>query len=981
MAFPQNPLSAYLPATYTAGATYESNVRGLEKLSLEGSSSDISNAKPHTVEVSKIRFTQNSVSPYFSDGTSVEELAQKLASGELSVGIIKLIRVVRYQNQLWSIDNRRLRAFKDGLVDKVQVLMVDLKDPNVAKEFWAKKTGKSAIESGILRREQSVGAQHFESAIYAFNKIVLNWTFEQIEQPMPGYKKQALSDSYENRITYYDSFEPLILEEVRAILHMGIQEAEQRSPFRFSLIRFKVAKKADNPTEIKFGILPGSEKEVKSGDALLLESKGYPKVRLTALANYSPLNSTTPELSFKVVVDADLLQEFPQAFEKDQEWTGKALGSLITLQRIYEACKKGQERSPTSLENSIIKNAPHVWNEPSSHPLNSKLNPSQVEALSKFLQLKEGLFLIQGPPGTGKTTTVVELLRLLQERGEKILVCAPANKAVQILAKRFMDLYPEIPIILVGAEEPPSDSSLNRIFMDSWCYQKMLFLTKVSDTLGSFQPRKIAEGNPKLLPDRVKNAYQGLQELCREFSAFVKEVEKYRLSCLQGLELQNSRFQEAINSYSSIIASQECPWKEVAFYYAQEEAPTVQMPKFISQARSYLSTASVTLSSLQYKLKMAQENETSGGLEAELINHSQLIFSTLSVSGQQRMKNALSVDTLIIDEAGQAVEAETLIPMGANPKKCLLIGDIRQLPATVISQDAEKLRFGRSMMERLIEGCKQSYEMLKIQYRMHPEISRWPSLKYYNGELANHDSVSSPQHTLKEMHPFLAPYSFINIEGKEKRGPLGRSFFNPAEVKSAALIVNYLAKQRLINVEKNVAIISFYAEQVNQINGAMRNRYPNIRVNTVDGFQGEESNIVIISCVRANLEQQIGFLKHSKRLNVALTRAKFSLIILGNKATLMRSDISELVVDANERKVLFEESVLQSLVAKATTPQKQKGKPFNAKQSATQVKTNQKTELCRYYALFSCYKGSQCSFAHGTTELNQKGTSSFNHKK
>ena len=159
---------------------------------------------------------------------------------------------------------------------------------------------------------------------------------------------------------------------------------------------------------------------------------------------------------------------------------------------------------------------------------------------------------------------------------------------------------------------------------------------------------------------------------------------------------------------------------------------------------------------------------------------------------------------------------------------------------------------------------------------------------------------------MEKSFSFLGPYSFININGKEQNGPLGRSFFNQTEVKSIALIIDYLAQVCLIKVEEHVAVISFYAEQIHQINTALKSKYPNIRVNTVDGFQGGESDIIIISCVRANLDKQIGFLKDAKRLNVALTRAKFSLIILGNKSTLMRSDIAELVSDAGERNTLYE---------------------------------------------------------------------------
>ncbi len=929
-----------------------------------------SSQKTCKMEVSKIRFTQQTVSPYFSDGiTKVETLAQQLARGEVLAKDIPSIRVVRHKNQLWSLDNRRLRAFKDGLVETIDVMMVDLKDPNIAKEFWDKLSSKSATESGIIRKETLTNAQLFESPIYVFTKIVLNWTFEQIELPMPSYKKTPLPDSYNHRSTYYKSFEPLIFEEARAILHTGIQEAsaEQKSRFRFSLTNLKAAKKADNASEIKFSVLPGSEKDMKSGDVLLFENKKNPNVRLIALTIYNPQGIASSEFSFRAVINTDLLQKYRYAFEKGEEWEAKALGSLVTLQRMYEACQNAQGMQPTSLENSIInghnesssrfglglqnlRGRYHLGliHEPISEYLGysskatnlqevdfqaSGLNPSQIETITKFLQLPEGLFLVQGPPGTGKTTTIIQLLSALQQQGKKVLVCAPANKAVQILAKRFMDKFPKVPIILVGAEDPPPDSTLNDIFMDSWHDRQKLVLTQIGETILDLQLHKLIAGDAKFFSSRLENAYETLVGTIKKFSSFVENIEKYELTCLKELDLQQAKFEEAIGHYWELISSEEFPWEETALYYAKKEDALIEMPSHVSLARSYLSKISIILSSLQEQLQIAESNETSTGLQAELLNHSQLIFCTLSVSGQQRMKNITSINTLIVDEAGQATEAETLIPLTiANPQKCLLIGDIKQLPATVISQDAEKLKFGRSMMERLIRDCDYPYAMLDTQYRMHPEISRWPSQHYYGGELKNHSSVCAPEHAIKGMEksfPFLGPYAFINMNGKEQKGPLGRSFFNQTEVKSIALIIDYLAKSCLIKVEEHVAVISFYAEQINQINTALKSKYPNIRVNTVDGFQGGESDIIIISCVRANLDKQIGFLKDAKRLNVALTRAKFSLIILGNKPTLMRSDIAELVADADERKVLFEEEVLQKLVVKKPVIQKQKNTTNN----------------------------------------------------
>ena len=159
---------------------------------------------------------------------------------------------------------------------------------------------------------------------------------------------------------------------------------------------------------------------------------------------------------------------------------------------------------------------------------------------------------------------------------------------------------------------------------------------------------------------------------------------------------------------------------------------------------------------------------------------------------------------------------------------------------------------------------------------------------------------------------------------------------------------------------------------------ALTTKYPKIKANTVDGFQGGESDIIIISCVRANYEKQIGFLKASKRLNVALTRAKFSLIILGNQPTLARSDIAELVTDAKKRDVFFTQKVihtlrqnLQSLPKNPKKPPTKNKQTFSADQkrvtktAKSQSKSDQKTQVCFEFARSSsCRFGERCKFQH-----------------
>ncbi len=1008
------------------------------------------------MKVREVAFSQATVSPTFSDGRLLIDMVRQLTSGKLGPYDIEPIRIVKHNGKWTTLDNRRLRAFMDAFVDMIPVVKFDLKNPLVAKEFWDKKSNKSLTNGGTIRTPfPNDSKQNYDQGIYVFNKRVLNWTFEQIALPNPSLTKVALPDRYSSRIEQYKSFEELLIEEARAILQNGLEltNLEKEHAFRFLLSKFKPAKNPANPTEMKFDVLPESERDVKSGDALLLEYAENPRVRLIALTSYSESDVDNSKLSFKVVVDQALIAQFPLAFAAGQKWNARAIGSLITLQRMFEACTTFSERTETFLERSIWSGNlfPHGPQQDIDSPITlqrmfgafrtfpdwsddvfsngsqqittslslsleenqlfSTLNCPQYEAIEKFLQIKQGLQLIQGPPGTGKTTTVIKLLRALQRRGERILVCAPSNKAIHILAERFIHDFPDIPVILVGVEQKlPPDGSLNSIFLNSWCSEKLGALKELERRLWDFEPSKVVNGSMKFLPNRIAAVSKEVVRCAKDVTELIEKIVVYAFSFLDNLLIKKSEILEALTEYHNLISSQTPEaWQEVAHYVKMQKVSVpYEMPRLISSARFFLSTISVALFSLQTKLAVAEKDPSKNGLEGQLLDHAKILFTTLSVSGQQRLKNMQPVDTLIVDEAGQAVEAETLIPLRANPKKCLLIGDIQQLPATVISQNAERLKFGRSMMERLARDCEQPYSMLKIQYRMHPEISHWPSRQYYQGKLENHESVCDKQHaigTTKDIFPFLAPYAFININAKEGRGPSGHSFINIPEVVATTSIINYMAQELLIKVVNRVAIISFYAAQVSRIYEALKGRYPGIKVNTVDGFQGGENDIVIISCVRANLEKQIGFLKESKRLNVALTRAKFSLIILGNKPTLIRSDIANLVANADQRGLLFEEGVLQKLRTPKKEPLKQisdagyrkrgelpgrvptklitnhpSKKKANVASSpsshsfppAARQSSNYKTQLCHFFMNdpSSCSKGERCHYAHGETELH-----------
>ncbi len=309
---------------------------------------------------------------------------------------------------------------------------------------------------------------------------------------------------------------------------------------------------------------------------------------------------------------------------------------------------------------------------------------------------------------------------------------------------------------------------------------------------------------------------------------------------------------------------------------------------------------------------------------ARAIDESDVVCATLSGSGMAVLGLCKGrFDALIVDEAAQAVEPATLIPLRLHPRVTVLVGDPRQLRATVISASSTKAGYGRSLFERL-ESLGVRSDMLRTQYRMNPAISAFPSREFYGGRLADaprllHRPLPEPwnaQSSAQQWSP--PPYRFFNLtQSREARsGRDGISLRNPTEARFAVRLFGHLAKKMRPGstphwFSSHVGVITPYKHQVR----ALRREFSMLlgsaagkalEISTVDGFQGREKNVIIVSCVRANQSGGVGFLRDQNRLNVAITRAKHALYILGNASTLSAGSPAwqRLVQDAQTRKFL-----------------------------------------------------------------------------
>ena len=413
-----------------------------------------------------------------------------------------------------------------------------------------------------------------------------------------------------------------------------------------------------------------------------------------------------------------------------------------------------------------------------THFRNKGLNESQQQAVTAILN-NEHISIVHGPPGTGKTTTLIEAIVQLVQKGEKVLVSAPSNTAVDHLSKGL--LQQGINLLRVGNA------------------------TKVDELIFNHTP----EG--KL---NNSKALKEIKELKKRAEEFRRMALKYKRS-----------FGKAEREQRSLL------FKEVK--------------------------------NIRTEIKKLQHYN-----EEKLFDDAQVIAGT-PIGLQDAELGNRTFTTLVIDEAGQCIEplAWCIFPLA---EKIVLAGDHWQLPPTVLSNDAAILGFNRSILEVAIERMP-SASLLNIQYRMRKTIAGFSSSYFYNDLL----------HTAEHLADTGVHLTFIDTAGSgynETHGPDGLSLQNEGELN----IVRQLMEQEQLDVQ-HTAFISPYSGQVA---AAKEQLAKGLRISTIDSFQGQEKETVIVSLVRSNDEGVIGFLKDYRRMNVAITRAKEQLFVIGDSATI-----------------------------------------------------------------------------------------------
>ncbi len=746
--------------------------------------------------------------------------------------------------------------------------------------------------------------------------------------------------------TYPKYYLPLILEECRAVIAQSL-EAITRNAIPPSLM--------EPVNDERSFLLKGS---------LSLDILGGAYTHIAVLLK-SPNGEQLLALGFiksaiknEVIIDV-IANEFPVIENDSSEtepkfWEMWILSSLVSHVRMYQACLSNSFKSrylkPLFLSSFLTQKSPSYPTYFSAlsagkiSPLLSEaetekfkeyadniarihhLNDSQSLALKHFLALKDGIQLLQGPPGTGKTTTIVAMAVALVKKEKRLMICAPSNKAVQVIAKRVLASLPNTCLALAGISKK-LDPALRTIFIHSWRNDR---LTEAKDILKNLANCVLNLESYRKVGHRhfIGDLIQALTNINQQIIDWMGNVNKF-----YSTEIGSCDFQTQIKNILGILTEHNI---SIAQYFQAEsieqnanEFPSLSKAnhkhqgtlnsntevnsELQSSTNRYIDEYNNEINYIWLTLKKflkILENQNDVEVEEKLLKTAQIIFSTLAVSGRPVFSDicANNIDALIIDEAGQAVEPEALIALQHQPKKVLLVGDVNQLPATVISTHVQDYHYDWSMLQRLQVEHQQPYIMLETQYRMESAIREWPSKQYYNNLLKDGENISTRQKPSFATDRFISGYHVVNIDGNEEE--FGKSFINLSEANAVYNIISYLTQNSLVDNETTIGVISFYMGQVIELNRKLTpfNHNVKLTVSTVDGFQGEECDIIIISAVRANTKGIIGFTDDYRRLNVAITRPRFSLIVLCNAATFTKrpSELNDLIQDAKTREGVYQ---------------------------------------------------------------------------
>ncbi|KAK9097711.1 hypothetical protein Syun_024756 [Stephania yunnanensis] len=599
--------------------------------------------------------------------------------------------------------------------------------------------------------------------------------------------------------------------------------------------------------------------------------------------------------------------------------------------------------------------------QPLQQVLRSSFNEIQLQAISVATEAHDknsfGLSLIQGPPGTGKTRTILAI------------VCA----LLSLLSNRKNETFnplggtsrPRNTLCTNSKGQISQSAAIARAWQDAAFARQLHEGGQTSKSLDNFKRGRVlicAQSNAAVdeLVSRISN--DGLYGsdgskykpyLVRVGNAktlhpcsmpfFIDTLVDQRLA-EEKASVSNEKNDLGVDSSVALRSNLEKVLDQIRFYEAKranmkdKDSDAKRLPEELTLKDDEMQEVSDAALGTKLKTLYEQKKQT-----YTILREAEIVVTTLSGCGgdlygvcsesmlNHKLASSLEdtlFDAVLIDEAAQALEPATLIPLQllkSSGTRCIMVGDPKQLPATVLSQVASKFLYECSMFERL-QRAGYPVTMLNKQYRMHPEICRFPSLHFYDNKLLNGEEMSRKTGPFHRDN-YLGPYIFFDVvDGQECCGKTfgSLSIYNEHEADFAVELLRIFKRRHPLEfVGGRIGIISPYKRQVSLLRSRFSGAFgssdtSDVDFNTVDGFQGREVDILILSTVRASAQSSalpglkssvIGFVSDVRRMNVALTRAKLSLWILGNASTLKTDrNWAALVKNAEDRRLIVQVS-------------------------------------------------------------------------
>ncbi|KAF4433115.1 hypothetical protein F53441_13785 [Fusarium austroafricanum] len=725
------------------------------------------------------------------------------------------------------------------------------------------------------------------------HNTILAWDiFHGGNDPPNGPTASEVATKYLDPQTYQDTFFPLLASEAWRSFVTAKDEITSQ-PFGM-----KIASRAsvDSYLEATFTmpVVQSRERGVSEGDILLVSESEQPLMDQTARHCLARVHRITYkkeliEITYRV---ASRNNPMTQVLTPNVSVYGVKITNMTTIEREFAAL---ESLKYYDLMDEILNAEPSPILRYGDEKVNDcmenyALNRGQAMAVLGAHD-NDGFTLIQGPPGTGKTKTIVAMVGTLlseqlsqtgnqgipigvplrpngvpgtqnQSRSKKLLVCAPSNAAVDELVlrlkagvKTISGKTKNINVLRLGRSDA-INAAVRDVTLDELVKARM-------------------EG------DQTKDKAKADRDKLHENAGKVKE----ELALLRP-RLEASKDMDDRTLYNKL--SREF-----------DELKRLQM-SYGKQIDADKSSGNSVAREMEMRRRQVQQ---------EILNGAQVLCATLSGSGHEMFRHMdVEFETVIIDEAAQCVELSALIPLKYGCYKCILVGDPKQLPPTVLSQSAAKFGYDQSLFVRMQQNHPQSVHLLDMQYRMHPEISMFPSREFYEGQLADGQNMHELRQQPWHASALLGPYRFFDVQGVQERGHRGQSLVNTKELDVAMQMYDRFSKEYgECDLTGKIGIITPYKAQLYELRSRFRSRYGEsitsiIEFNTTDAFQGRECEIIIFSCVRASSTGGIGFMTDIRRMNVGLTRAKSSLWILGDSRALVQGEFwRKLIEDAQTR--------------------------------------------------------------------------------